>query len=106
MQLLQLLLVGDCICYYHGGMDLRTWLNEKRGRNAQLAARTGIAPGYLSQMADGKRPIPHAVWQEIADETEQKVQPWDLWPDEWHRIWPSLVGRKGAPKLATVKQAA
>ena len=31
------------------------------------------------------------------------VMRWDLRPDDWHRIWPELVGRKGAPKPETVK---
>lgn len=79
-------------------MDLRNWLDRERGRNARLAALTGIAPGYLSQMADGKRPIPHVVWQVIAEATDQQVQPWDLWPDEWHVIWPHLTNAPGAPK--------
>lgn len=96
-------LVDDCKCYYHDRMDLRKWLDGERGRNARLAELTGIAPGYLSQMADGKRPIPHAAWQLIANGTGQQVQPWDLWPEEWFAIWPHLVGSKGAPKLKPAK---
>lgn len=80
-------------------MDLRKWLDGERGRNARLATLTGIAPGYLSQMADGKRPIPHTAWKVIADGTDQEVQPWDLWPDEWHVIWPQLKRAKGAPPI-------
>lgn len=87
-------------------MDLRKWLDAERGRNARLAALTGIAPGYLSQMADGKRPIPYTAWQQIAAGTGQQVQPWDLWPDEWHVIWPQLIGTKGAPKVKLAKAVA
>jgi len=105
MQLLQTLLANHCNCYYIAAMDLRTWLDGERGRNARLAARTQIAPGYLSQMADGKRPVPHSVWQEIADETAQQVMPWDLWPEEWFLIWPDLIGTKGAPKVKLAKAA-
>lgn len=98
-------LVDDCICYYHECMDLRTWLDGERGRNARLATRLGVAPGYLSQMADGKRPIPYTAWQSIADETGQQVLRWDLWPTEWHEIWPQLKKAKGAPPIPAPEAA-
>jgi DNA-binding transcriptional regulator YdaS (Cro superfamily) len=27
------------------------------------------------------------------------VRRWDLRPDDWHRIWPELIGAEGAPKV-------
>jgi hypothetical protein len=27
------------------------------------------------------------------------VRRWDLRPDDWHRIWPELVGADGAPQV-------
>jgi DNA-binding transcriptional regulator YdaS (Cro superfamily) len=27
------------------------------------------------------------------------VQLWELRPDDWHRIWPMVIGAKGAPKV-------
>lgn len=71
-------------------MDLRTWLSAERGRTARLAERMGIAPGYLSQMADGKRPIPIESWEVIEKATGDQVRRCDLWPETFHVIWPDL----------------
>jgi len=80
-------------------MDLRTWLSAERGRTARLAEAMKIAPGYLSQMADGKRPIPVEEWKTIELATAGEVMRWDLWPSRWHVIWPELTKAKGAPKI-------
>lgn len=32
--------------------------------------------------------------------TDKKVRRWDLRPDDWHQIWPELIGLDGAPKVA------
>jgi hypothetical protein len=42
----------------------------------------------------------------IEAKSEQKVRRWDLRPDDWHLIWPELIGTKGAPKLARLREAA
>ena len=34
------------------------------------------------------------------------VKCWDLRPTDWHRIWPDLVGSKGAPKVTTEEATA
>lgn len=80
-------------------MQLRSWLSLVRGRVTRLAARMGVAPGRLSQMADCKRPIPEEVWTIIEAETAGEVRRWDLWPTRWHRIWPDLIGTPGAPPV-------
>lgn len=33
------------------------------------------------------------------------VRRWDLRPEDWHRIWPELIGTKGAPKVKPEKVA-
>ena len=42
----------------------------------------------------------------IEQATEGAVSRWDLRPEDWHRIWPELIGRQGAPKVAAAKVAA
>jgi hypothetical protein len=32
------------------------------------------------------------------------VARWDLRPDDWHRIWPELIGAEGAPPLPVEPQ--
>lgn len=34
------------------------------------------------------------------------VRRWDLRPDDWHRIWPQLIGAEGAPAIPDDRQAA
>jgi hypothetical protein len=34
------------------------------------------------------------------------VKCWDLRPTDWHRIWPDLVGSKGAPKVTAEEATA
>lgn len=34
------------------------------------------------------------------------VRRWDLRPDDWHRIWPELIGVEGAPEIAQEAKAA
>jgi len=31
--------------------------------------------------------------------TDGAVRRWDLRPDDWHRIWPELIGADGAPSV-------
>lgn len=33
------------------------------------------------------------------------VMRWDMRPDDWHRIWPELIGTEGAPAI-TAEQTA
>lgn len=40
----------------------------------------------------------HCAAIEVA--TGKKVRRWHLRPDDWHRIWPELIGTKGAPSIA------
>ncbi|MFC5498150.1 transcriptional regulator [Caenimonas terrae] len=35
----------------------------------------------------------------IEKATEGKVMRWELRPDDWHAIWPELIGAKGAPDV-------
>ena len=66
---------------------------------AQVAARAGIAPAFLSQIAGGVRPVPAERGADIERACEGHVRRWDLRPDDWHRIWPELIGTEGAPAV-------
>ena len=47
---------------------------------------------------DDRRPGPaHAV--AIERVTDGLVRRWDVRPNDWHRIWPELIGTEGAPPL-------
>ena len=42
-------------------------------------------------------PIQHCAAIEQA--TDRVVMRWDLRPDDWWKIWPELIGKKGAPAV-------
>lgn len=74
-------------------MNLRTYLDDSpRGTATKLAASLGISVSYLSQMADRKAPISPQRAVEIERDTGGSVSRKDLFPDDWHRIWPELQG--------------
>jgi DNA-binding transcriptional regulator YdaS (Cro superfamily) len=79
-------------------MDLKTYISSERGRAAALAADLGVSPSYLSQMANGLSPISPARCVEIWQKTGGIVTRQHLRPNDWHRIWPDLVGH--APEEA------
>jgi len=66
----------------------------------RVAREVKIAPAWLSQMADGTRPIPPRFAHKLKTACEGQVEVWDLLPTEWHEIWPELVGSVGAPEVA------
>lgn len=37
--------------------------------------------------------------------TDGKVRRWDLRPEDWHLIWPELIGSDGAPPVPTEPEA-
>ncbi|MCH8180226.1 MAG: helix-turn-helix domain-containing protein [Proteobacteria bacterium] len=80
-------------------MELHDYLKE-RGRTKDLAGRIGISPAYLYQMATRRRPVPPDVAPQIEHTTDGLVRRWDLRPEDWHRIWPELIGTEGAPAVS------
>lgn len=49
-------------------------------------------------LARGVVPVEHCAAIEAA--VNGGVKRWDLRPDDWHRIWPELIGTEGAPSVA------
>lgn len=71
-------------------MDLKTFIQNKRGRASEMAAALGISRSYLSQMASRSAPIPPKLAVAIETQSEQVVTRKDLFPDDWQQIWPEL----------------
>lgn len=72
---------------------------ESFGSARALAKSLGVADAMVSQWKSGqKRPSP-AMASAIERETAGAVRRWDLRPDDWHRIWPELIGAAGAPAI-------
>lgn len=66
-------------------MNLREWLDEKRGRGLQLAGGLLVSPPMVSDYASGKKQIPAERCPTIERLTECAVTCEELRPDvEWH----------------------
>jgi len=85
-------------------MNLDQYLTREDALSvAQLRERIGVKSdiqvrqwrhGYA-----GRRPSPeYATAIEIA--TGRMVRRWDTRPEDWHRIWPELIGTDGAPAVS------
>jgi DNA-binding transcriptional regulator YdaS (Cro superfamily) len=73
-------------------MDLKTYITDsERGTAKQLADSLGVSRSFLSQMAAGSAPISPARAVQIEKETSGKVTRKEMYPDDWHLIWPELV---------------
>lgn len=78
-------------------MDLKTFIAcGERGTASRLAAKLGVSPSFLSQMAGGSAPISPERCVEIELATARQVTRRDLRPVDWQKIWPELVVDDGA----------
>lgn len=69
---------------------------------SELAKEVGVKdPAQVRQWRHGygnRRPGPENC-VDIERVTGGLVRRWDLRPDDWHRIWPELIGAEGAPDV-------
>jgi DNA-binding transcriptional regulator YdaS (Cro superfamily) len=78
-------------------MDIKTYLSQERGRQAALAKAIGAHAPDVSRWADGKRPIPMEYGAAIELATGGAVTRREMFPNDWHRLWPELV-EKSVPE--------
>mgnify|MGYP002077601733 FL=1 len=71
------------------------------GSAAVLARALGVSPSAVHEWASGRRPLPIERCVQIERLTATKVRRWELRPDDWHGIWPELIGAEGAPAAPT-----
>lgn len=72
-------------------MDLKTYLNQERGRTSALAKAIGAHPPDISRWADGTRPIPVHFGAPIEKATDGAVTRREMFPEDWATIWPELA---------------
>jgi DNA-binding transcriptional regulator YdaS (Cro superfamily) len=68
-------------------MDLKTYISGERGRAKALAAKIGISPSFLSQIARGTAPASPRRCVDIEVATDGQVTRRDM-RDDWRDIWP------------------
>jgi DNA-binding transcriptional regulator YdaS (Cro superfamily) len=91
-------------CFIVGAVKLDDYLKLERGRLRDVANNAGLSAAFISQLALGARPVPADRAAEIERACAFNVMRWDLRPDDWHRIWPELIGAEGAPPLPVEPQ--
>lgn len=74
-------------------MDLKTYFNEERGRQAALARALDAHAPDLSKWASGDRPIPEKYGAQIETATNGAVTRKEMFPDDWQKMWPELANQ-------------
>lgn len=69
------------------------------GGLTKLAGHIGASTQAVNNWRARGAPVEHCAAIERA--TSGAVRRWDLRPDDWHRIWPELIGATGAPEAPT-----
>jgi len=77
---------------------------DKVGGQAALASAIGVRQQHVWNWLKRDNSVPPVHCAEI--ERATGVKRWSLRPDDWYRIWPELVGAKGAPKVPQVEPKA
>ena len=71
------------------------------GGTAKVARLMGVRPPSVHEWRE--RGIPEDKMLRLAvpleEQTCRRVRRWHLRPDDWHRIWPELIGTEGAPDI-------
>lgn len=85
-------------------MDLKAYLKSLPDRQAReaFALRVKSTFGHINNVALGYKPCAPALATAIELDTERAVRRWELRTEDWHLIWPELIGAAGAPVVLTV----
>lgn len=73
------------------------------GGISKLAALMGRSPQVVSNWRARGVPLNECASLEAA--SGQVVRRWDMRPDDWHLIWPELIGADGAPAVPATAEA-
>lgn len=80
-------------------MDLANELIDALGGTTAVARLTGVRAPSVHEWRGRKIPRDKLVLLVVPIEKLTRYRRWDLFPTEWHRIWPELIGTEGAPAV-------
>lgn len=79
-------------------MNLKAFLSEMAAEaRDEFARNCATTRGHLQNVMYGIRPCAPELAVQVEKMSHGAVRRWDLRPDDWHRIWPELIGQPGAP---------
>lgn len=67
------------------------------GDQILAAVRIGVSAAFFNQWATGRRQVP--MKKGPAVERALGIPRWEMWPADWHEMWPELIGTPGAPAV-------
>lgn len=77
-------------------MNLKDWTQQVRGRQAVLALQLGVPATNVCQWVSGLKSPSIKAAVAIEQITKGEVTRKDLFPNDWHRIWPELADQQAA----------
>lgn len=84
---------------------LKAYFDAERGRATAMARGINVSVAFLRAIATGDRPCPHKLAVKIDTFTGGEVSRRDLFPDDWHEIWPELLSAEEKQAAALNQQA-
>lgn len=83
-------------------MDAIAEAIEKAGGPSKVAALLDSSVQAVCFWRDGKRRFPVEYCALLAEASG--VPRWRMRPDDWHRVWPELIGTEGSPPVLAEQQ--
>jgi DNA-binding transcriptional regulator YdaS (Cro superfamily) len=77
-------------------MELKSWIELKRGRAIALAVAIDVPPSFISKILKGEKAIPPEHCKAIERFTEGSVTCKEMRPNDWHKYWPESVDERRA----------
>lgn len=84
---------------------LKAYFDAERGRATAMARGINVSVAFLRAIATGDRPCPHKLAVKIDTFTGGEVSRRDLFPDDWHEIWPELLRAEQKQPVTPAQQA-
>ena len=75
-------------------------MNMTATERTELAAKVNVSEPYLYQCLTGRKAMNAAEAVRVEMESGGVVKRWHLRTEDWHLIWPELIGADGAPPVA------
>jgi len=79
---------------------------REAGGPASVAASLGVSTQAVCFWRDSRRQFPVEYCARLEEMGSFRVRRWDLRPEDWHRIWPELIGAEDAPPVPDVVEKA